>query len=179
MKAKRKKGNRRTRATNVIAAERRIQAIALRREGKTFAEIGAALGVSNVAAFKMVTKTLDAANALLVTETKALRQRQLDEMAVIKGALWTKATDGSVGAVDRIDKIWSREAKLAGLDAPSKHDHTSGGKPIDFREMRERVAGRIAALAAGVQSASNEADKPEAMTGSEPPEPPEDDGGGA
>lgn len=168
-----RKTNRKTRASNIIAAERRARAIVLRRDGKTFAEIGEVLGVSAPAVFKMVTKTLDQANALLVTETAALRQRQLDEMAAIKGALWLRAQDGTLGAVDRLDKIWTREAKLAGLDAPNKHVHSGpGGGPIDFREMRERVAGRVAALAAASE-AVEKSDTPE----SDPPE--EDDGGGS
>jgi len=176
------KGNRqrkrKTRAVNILATERRSRAIALRYEGKTFVEIGAILGVTGGRAHQLVTEAMDAANTLLVTDTAKLRQRQLDELAAIKGALWVGARRGEVGKVDRLDKIWSREAKLAGLDAPNKHEHSGpGGKPIDFREMRERVAGRIAALAAGVQSASNEGEKgdtPEA----EPPEDDDDGGGG-
>lgn len=147
---KRRKHQRKTRPVNIRAAERRTQAIALRKEGKTFAEIGAELGVSAQAVFKMVTKVLDHANALLVTETKALRQRQLDRVETLVHALWKAAVEkGEVGKADRLIKLFEREARLAGLDAAEKFEHSGpDGGPITVDEIRSDVASRLNALAA-------------------------------
>jgi hypothetical protein len=145
-----KKSRRKTKPVNIRAAERRNQAIGLRKQGKTFKEIGAVIGVTPQAVFKMVTKTLDEANALLVTETKALRQRQLDRIDVLVQAMWKVATEkGEVGKVDRLVKLFEREAKLAGLDAAEKFEHSGpDGGPITVGEIRSDVAAKLAALAA-------------------------------
>ena len=150
MGAQRTRRNRRrkTRAVNIRALDRRTRAIELRREGKTFKEIGELLGVSAPAVFKMVTKTLDAANALLVTEAKELRQRQLDRVESLLHALWKASQDGQVGKIDRVVKLMEREAKLAGLDAPNKYEHGGpDGGPIQVTDARARLAEKVAFLA--------------------------------
>jgi hypothetical protein len=39
-------------------------------------------------------------------------------------AMWSKAMKGDVARVDRCLRIMERRAKLLGLDAPSKQEHT-------------------------------------------------------
>lgn len=140
---------RKNRPVNIRAAERRIRAVELRREGKTFVEIATALGISRTRAFQLVTEAIDETNDLLVTETKKLRQRQQDRIAALVKALWKKATkDGQVGAVDRVIKLLEREARLAGLDAAEKFEHSGpDGGPITIDEIRSDVSARLTALA--------------------------------
>lgn len=134
-------------AAAIRTTERRTKAMALRKEGKTFEQIAAALGVSRAGAHKMVTHTHDALNALLVTETAELRQQQLDQIAALKSALWKAGMRAEVGKVDRLVKLFEREAKLAGLDAAEKYEHAgAGGGPIEVSDARGRISEEIRRL---------------------------------
>lgn len=138
-----------TKTRNIVASERRARAVALRKDGKTFAEIGAALGFSPQRAHKILTEKLDELNALSTTETAALRQQQLDQIGTLKQWLWAMAKKGNLGAIDRLERLMNREAKLAGLDAAEKYEHSGpGGGPIDIASMRERVHSKLTALLA-------------------------------
>jgi hypothetical protein len=146
---KRKQRNRKTAPANLVALERRRRAIELRGQGKTFVEIGKELGVTGPRAFQLVTQAIDDVNALLVGEVKALRQKHLDELHAMRKGIWKDATAGQVGKIDRLIKILEREARLAGLDAAEKFEHSGpDGGPITVDEMRSDVAARLTALAA-------------------------------
>ena len=54
-------------------------------------------------------------------EWVALEQRRLDRLL---NAIWDKALAGELGAIDRVLSIEARRAKLLGLDAPQKLEHT-------------------------------------------------------
>lgn len=147
-KKKRKKGPTKTAARNLDAAEKRVRAIQLRKQGKTFAEIGTALGFSPQRAHKIVTDTRDHLNAMLVTEGAELRQQQLDEIATIKRALWKGAKKAELPKVDRLERLWTREAKLAGLDAASQLEISGkNGKPLEVSEIKVRLLERLKGLA--------------------------------
>jgi len=140
---------RKTRPVNLLAAERRRRAIELRGQGMTFVEIGKQLGVTGPRAFQLVTQAIDEVNALLVSETKALRQKHLDETHAMRKGIWKDATAGQVGKIDRMIKLLEREAKLAGLDAAEKFEHSGpDGGPITVDEMRSGVAKELTRLAA-------------------------------
>jgi predicted transcriptional regulator len=111
----------------IRAAERRAKAVELRKEGRTFNEIAAALGVSRAAAHKMVSGAIDELNALTIDETRALRQQQLDRIGVLMAGLFAAARRGEVAKVNAAIKLMEREAKLAGLDAPSEFSGPGGG----------------------------------------------------
>ena len=115
----------RTGSRRVQAAERRLQALALRREGATFSEIGEALGINRSAAHKAVSKALDELAQLSEGEVISLRALELDRLDVLQRAIWMQAMDGVLPAVDRLLRIMERRAKLLGIDAPTKHTATS------------------------------------------------------
>jgi hypothetical protein len=136
-------------ARRVITLDRRARAIALRRERKTYNEIGAALGISRHAAWKLVMGAVDDLNEQLIEETRALRQEQLDRAQALLGAIWPGALKGEVQKIDRVVKLWERMAKLGGLDAAEKYEHAgAGGGPIQVSELRGKVAEKIASLRA-------------------------------
>jgi hypothetical protein len=72
----------RTRA--VVRAERRAEALSLRRSGCTFAAIGAALGISEAAAHKLVKRAL---RATVQTPADALREQELVELESLRAKL--------------------------------------------------------------------------------------------
>src|SRR5688572_9397209 len=101
------------------AAERRVRALQLRRQGHTFQQIGAALGCSTQRAFKIIADELKKINehrADLIVEVVQLELARLDSLQT---AVWPKAMAGDTKAVERILGIMERRARLLGLDAPS------------------------------------------------------------
>lgn len=112
----------RTGSRRVQAAERRVQALALRREGATFTEIGEALGINRSAAHKAVSRALDELAQLAEGEVVSLRALELDRLDALQRSVWTQAMDGALPAVDRVLKIMERRSKLLGLDAPIKQE---------------------------------------------------------
>lgn len=118
------------RKAKAVATVRGKDALALRCEGLTFDQIGARLGFTRQRAHQLVSNAL----AAVAAEQKELAEHQLAfELAqidsVIRGMAAKSARgDAKAGAV--ILKAMERRAKLLGLDAPTKTDVTSGGKPI-------------------------------------------------
>jgi DNA-binding CsgD family transcriptional regulator len=110
--------------TTEKAAARRLQAIELRKAGATYRQIGERLSVSEAQAYndvqrelaRLATQTQDAAAALRVLESERLDALML--------ALWQQAKQGNQGAIDRVLKVMERRARLVGLDAPTRIDHT-------------------------------------------------------
>src|SRR5262249_14892377 len=112
-------------AARILAAERRTQALALRRAGKHYSEIAAALGCSESRAHQIVTLELERINTERSEQAEAVRTLELQRLDVLLGAVWEKAQAGDVQAIDRVLSIQARRAKLLGLDAPSKVAHTT------------------------------------------------------
>lgn len=105
----------------VLAAERRVKALELRKLGFTYRQIGEQLGFTEAAAHKAVTKALRELNdnaAETAAEVRRLELERLDDW-LLKMA--KEMRGGNVfGAVDRSMRIMARRAKLLGLDAPTK-----------------------------------------------------------
>ena len=106
------------------AAERRLQAFQLRKAGYTYEAIGGALGVSKVAAYKLVRRVVESLDSQSQAEAKVYRALQLARLEEALKAIWPRAMAGELKAVDRVIKILEREAKLLCLDQPIKIDVT-------------------------------------------------------
>lgn len=123
-------------------------AIQLRKENKTFAEIGAALGVTAQMAHKIITGQIDALNDRLPNEIEELRRDQLTELRAIMGTLYRSALKGEVGKIDRFERLWARISKLCGLDAADKYELGGiGGGPIEVSDARARITAKVTQLA--------------------------------
>lgn len=131
-----------TSSRRIRAAERRRIAIRMRKEGATFADIAAELGVSRQAAHKMVKAELDAINTECAEETANHRRLELDRLDNMHAAIWPMAMKADVKAIDRILAIMVRRSKLLGLDAPTRraHEFTSAFADVDFSALtREQL----------------------------------------
>lgn len=100
----------------VRTAERRAEALAMRKRGMTYKEIADALG------YKSAT-TVSSEIKKMLTEmprenADQLRKIEVERMDQLLNAMWDKAMGGDGWAVDRCLKIMERRAKLLGLDAP-------------------------------------------------------------
>jgi hypothetical protein len=99
----------------VAAAEKRRQAVELRKAGATFEEIAQAVGYgSKGAAYRAVETELRNAVREPVRELIELETARLDLML---RALWPSVARGQLGAIDRALRVAERRARLLGLDA--------------------------------------------------------------
>lgn len=93
--------------------ERRTRAVELARSGWSYDEIAQQLGyASRSGAWHAVRKALDDHQAGEVEEFRALELQRLDSLQV---ALWPKALEGDVNAIQGILKIIDQRCRLLGL----------------------------------------------------------------
>lgn len=106
---------------NPVAAARRASIVRMRAERRTFADIGARLGISAQQAHRLYEDQLQR------EPVQALAEHRAEELALIDAAvrdLLGIATDRTQSARSRIEawsviRSWAeRRAKLCGLDAP-------------------------------------------------------------
>jgi ribosomal protein L15E len=110
---------------NTSAAEARkldnqVKALELRRMGKGYVEIGAALGISKSQAHRYVTEGMGDARAQVAAGIDEIRTEEISRLDAMLSGLWPKARRGEVAAVDRVLRIMERRARLLGLDAPMR-----------------------------------------------------------
>lgn len=106
------------------ATERRLQALQLRMAGAPYHAIAARLGVSIGQAHADVQTELQRIAAESADVAADVRTLELERLDALLLALWAQAKQGNQGAVDRVLRVMERRAKLLGLDAPTKIDHT-------------------------------------------------------
>jgi hypothetical protein len=109
-------------AKRIEAAQRRIQALALRLEGKTYAQIGEAMGFTEQRAHRLVTCELRRLNAKRTEQAGELRRLDGERLDAMIAVLWPAVKKGRGPAIDRVLSIMHRKAKLFGLDAPTKKE---------------------------------------------------------
>lgn len=108
----------------LLAAERREQALRLAGLGASCPQIGARLGVSRQAAWKMVKTALVQRERAAVDEYVELQLVRIH--AVIAGLAAAGGTSGDAAKANAIINASKREAELLGLDAPARTDLTIG-----------------------------------------------------
>lgn len=102
--------------------EKERKCLELRRGGLTYDRIAAEVGYTNrSAARKAVERALERTLQESADELRVLEADRLDRLQV---AAWKAATGGDLFAIDRVLKIMDRRAKLFGLDAPTRQEHT-------------------------------------------------------
>lgn len=117
-------GTRRS-ARAVQAREREAEAVALRKLGQSYGTIGKALGVSDVAARKMVKRALLRLEKLTAEASVEVRRLELERLdRALSPALWAKVDQADTQAVKTLLDIQARRAAYLGLDAPKKTELT-------------------------------------------------------
>lgn len=122
----------------ISAAEKRKQALELRKAGFTFQQIGDQLGVTRGMAFRYVKDTLDEINEKQIEEAKQIRTLEVERLDRLWVVSYQQAKNGNLGAVDRCIKIMERRSKLLGLDAPQKVEQENTNINMTWREFVER-----------------------------------------
>jgi hypothetical protein len=109
-------------AEDTQIVERRAQALALRRGGATYRQIGRQLGVSVEVAYADVQAELHALRTLTAEDAEAVRDLELRRLDDYVLALSARAKQGDVAAISTLLRVQERRAKYLGLDAPDKQE---------------------------------------------------------
>ena len=144
----------------LVAAERRIQALDLRKAGATYQQIGRQLGYSEQRAHQIVTSELQRLNterSEAATEVRRLELERLD--AMLLGA-WPRGKSGDPKMGQFCLAIMDRRARLLGLDAPTKVAPTdpSGQNPYVSKSIHDLTDAELEALAEKARQVVNGGD---------------------
>lgn len=106
----------------IIVRQREAEVLRLRKAGFTFAAIAEALQFYDASgAKKAYDRAMQATIQQPADELRVLQRERLDDLLA---GIWEKATKGDTWSVDRVLAIMDRQARLDGLDAPSRVNHT-------------------------------------------------------
>lgn len=105
-------------------AERKQRAYSLSLAGWNYREISADIGVSPQQVGKYIRGALANTEDLSAAQTTELRQIQYDRIQALFKKIWAKVGTGKdlLSAIQTAIRLLEREAKLMGLDAPTKVD---------------------------------------------------------
>lgn len=128
---RRRKGGRRPKSKTspeaIATAELRGQVLGLRKQGWSYQAIGEALGFSGPRAYQILQEAL---KELVVEPTEQVRQLEIERLDAMLTGVMESAEKGDALAISSALSIMARRARLLGLDAPTRQDHTSGGEPL-------------------------------------------------
>lgn len=139
--------------------QRRARAVELRRERRSFAEIGAELGVNASRAYELYSEGLRIAPVANVEQHRAEELELVD--AAVRDLLLIARDSANVSARTRIEawsaiRGWSeRKARLLGLDAAVKFEQTPAGEDAHDAELRRMIAETKAQILAEKQAAKD------------------------
>jgi hypothetical protein len=111
-----------------VVAERLLQ-------GWTERRIAAELGISPAMAHKEAAKVKQAWRESAVETIDTLRGREDAKLTALEAPLWPRVKAGEVRAIEAVLKIMERRARLLGLDAPERVQHT-----VDLRSLAVHIA---------------------------------------
>jgi hypothetical protein len=134
----------------VGTAERRAFVLNLRRGGADYRSIAEAAvrkfgtsalpnGWDSRYAWKDVARELRKLHAETAGDAADVRQMQLERYNRLLLAVWERALNGDLGALDRAMKLVQSICQLTGANAPAGLDLTTGGQPVTFRVVREDI----------------------------------------
>lgn len=141
--------------------ERIAEAMDYRRRGYSFVRIGEAMKCDPSTAYDMVRAGLD---QLIREPAEEVRNMELERLDEMQAGVYGAAVGGDLQAIQTMLKLQERRAKLLGVDAPEKREHTGkDGGPIHTKSEVSVDAARSAlaeALAkAGLADPAREGDR--------------------
>ncbi len=141
----------RPRPTEAARLKRRKTALQLRIEGKTFEQIGRALGITKQSAHESVGRELELAARDTRAHAQHALQLELDRVDFVLRSLTPAVVRADPKAAQAYLKAMERRSKLLGLDKPERHEVATVGAS-DPSTIHARL-GAIAARAAGAGTA--------------------------
>lgn len=105
-------------------AERRVKALELRKDGKSYRAIAKLLGVDLRTAFDDVQAELRALREQATDAAEQVKDLELARCDEMTEALSSKVGKGDTQAIQANIRVMERRAKLLGIDAPTKTQGT-------------------------------------------------------
>lgn len=117
----------------------------LRKAGKSYREIGKALGISRMTVCTRLNKAYRELKELNLKAAEDHRDMELARLDRVVAALEVKLARNDVNAAQAMVRVVERRAKLLGLDAPTKteSEHTVNLIGHDGKEVRRTWADAI------------------------------------
>jgi hypothetical protein len=105
-------------AERIAQAEKEARIIELRRTGATWELIAKLTGYANPSgAYKAYQRAL---GKIVQPKIDELRAVEVDRLDRLQFAIWERAKDGDIKAIDAVLRILDRRTRILGLDAPTK-----------------------------------------------------------
>lgn len=146
--AKTKSKRPRTTAKTVHILERRVMALDLFKQGGSYRQIAETLkqqpGISpkygESQAYRDVQAELDRISTDLRETAKQVITKQIQQTRALIASLWTFATQGDLGSVDRVKSLMDYELRLVGAQQPADQSGASDQpQALDALPIREVV----------------------------------------
>jgi hypothetical protein len=135
---------------------REQQVYELRLSGKTYREIAVITGYADSSgAYQAYQRARD---SITIDSIEEWIQLELERFNALQSALWPKALEGSIPAVNAILKISDQRAKLLGLYSPERfevnsHQYDSNSLDETMQDMKEMMDyGELYAIEHGIQT---------------------------
>jgi len=131
--------------------ENRQKCIDLRRDGKTYAQIGQEMGFTAQRAHAIITKELARIRSERQQSNEDVRDIEIERIDKLMGVCMERAdppetkdpellelqAENRMKAIDRAVKLMDRRAKLLGLDAPKRIDTSITNNPLSTASDEE------------------------------------------
>jgi hypothetical protein len=140
-RSKRRGGDHSSRPAQVQARDNEQKALALWVKGATFQQIAAAgFGITSASGAWRATRR--ALARIPKAEADQARQAQLARLQALRMLVWNHSASDPIRAAEALIKIEAREARLLGLDLPTRIEATSadGGPLISLEAVRSIIA---------------------------------------
>ena len=120
----------------LLAREREIQALELRKRGMSYTEIGQAIGISMQGASECVRRALERLRVEAKESAEDVRELELERLDKLLRIAQTAADQGELAAIDRVLRIQERRSRYLGLDAPTRSEsHATVAAAIDLGHL--------------------------------------------
>jgi hypothetical protein len=141
------------------ATARQLAALKLRSLGRTYAQVGEALGVTHQAAYRLVALAYRAARRESVAIAERLLMDDLASLRQMLDDLTPQALGGDVAAMDRVLVLHARRDRLTGR---SSGEDQPDGDDSRFPTQADCIALRRHAQTGDVPHVADEGDEPPA-----------------
>lgn len=126
--------------SKVIKKERRLQAISLRKQGLTYAEIGKIMGVTRQAAYSYCErefKKMLSEGSAVAEKALSLTLARYDELLKV---YYQNALEGNRESLQDVLQIMDRQTKILGLEAPKKSETTVTYQNLTDQELMQQAS---------------------------------------
>lgn len=105
---------------NAEQLKREEDVLSLRRAGLTAQEIAVQLGIAKSTVGRTLERAFKRYHDQLAADTRQILSLEVARLDRLLVGIWSDASKGHLGAIDRVLKIMERRAAMLGLDAPKK-----------------------------------------------------------